>query len=242
MEGPSLNIDDLADELLSAQRGDPDSDKEAEPAPKPGSKKYLIDQIQKVCEASGVPQEESHRELTRLSRSKLKELVAEYVTRAEKKRLADTIGAQSSCDAVVAVTMLRMAHDTVFKIAEPTVDSLAISFTGMTLEGFTENLRQEPQNEQLNEVLKELIRDNPDILGWASNPWARLGLIYAQTAAFTARRYIPDHQINHAAEVGREAGPAHGGGSDGPHDHGSPENWEELHVQPPSPTGSLSEI
>ena len=34
------------------------------------------------------------------------ELVAEYVTRAEKKRLADTIGAQSSCDAVVAVTML----------------------------------------------------------------------------------------------------------------------------------------
>ena len=96
MEGPSLNIDDLADELLSAQRGDPESDKEPEQAPKPGSKKYLIGQIEKVCEASGVPQEESHRELTRLSRSKLKELVAEYVTRAEKKRLADAIGAQSS--------------------------------------------------------------------------------------------------------------------------------------------------
>ena len=52
MEGPSLNIDDLADELLNAQRGDPDSDKEAEQAPKPGSKKYLIGQIEKVCDAS----------------------------------------------------------------------------------------------------------------------------------------------------------------------------------------------
>ena len=180
-------------------------------------------------------------ELTRPSRSEREELVAEDVTRAEKKRLADAIGAQSSCDAVVAVTMLRMAHDTVFKIAEPTVDNLAISFTGMTLAGFTENLRQEPQNEQLNDVLKELMRDNPDILGWASNPWARLGLIYAQTAAFTARRYIPDPQIN-APEVGRQTGPAHGGGSDGPHDHGRPEDWQELHVQPPSPTGSLSEV
>jgi hypothetical protein len=241
MEGPSLDIDDLADELLNAQRGDPDSDKEDEPAPKPGSKKYLIDQIGKICEASGVPQEESHRELTRLSRGKLKELVTEYVTKAEKKRLADTVGAQSSCDAVVAVTMLRMAHDTVFKIAEPTVDSLAISFTGLTLEGFTENLRHEPQNQQLNEVLKELIRDNPDILGWASNPWARLGLIYAQTAAFTARRYIPDHQTN-AAEVGRATGSPHGGGGNGPHDHGGPENWEELHVRTPSPSGSVSEV
>jgi len=241
MEGPSLDIDDLADELLNAQRGDPDSDKEDEPAPKPGSKKYLIDQIGKICEASGVAQGESHRELTRLSRSKLKELVTEYVTKAEKKRLADTVGAQSSCDAVVAVTMLRMAHDTVFKIAEPTVDSLAISFTGLTLEGFTENLRHEPQNQQLNEVLKELIRDNPDILGWASNPWARLGLIYAQTAAFTARRYIPDHQTN-AAEVGRATGSPHGGGGDGPHDHGGPENWEELHVRTPSPSGSVSEV
>ena len=241
MEGPSLDIDDLADELLNAQRGDPDSDKEDEPTPKPGSKKYLIDQIGKICEASGVPQEESHRELTRLSRGKLKELVTEYVTKAEKKRLADTVGAQSSCDAVVAVTMLRMAHDTVFKIAEPTVDSLAISFTGLTLEGFTENLRHEPQNQQLNEVLKELIRDNPDILGWASNPWARLGLIYAQTAAFTARRYIPDHQTN-AAEVGRATGSPHGGGGDGPHDHGGPENREELHVRTPSPAGSVSEV
>ena len=66
MEGPSIDIDDLADDLLAAQRGD-DSEVE-EPAPKPGSKKYLIGQIQKICEASGVPQAESTRELTRMSR------------------------------------------------------------------------------------------------------------------------------------------------------------------------------
>ena len=212
MEGPRLNIDDLANELLASQAGP-----EVEPttAPKPGSKKYLMEQISKVCEASGVPQKETARELSRMSRSSLQALVAEYVTLSEKKAVQDTLGAKSSCDAVLAVTMLRMAHDTAFKVLEPGVDSVAKEWMGMTIEGFTENLRQEPMNEQLNEVLRELVRENPDILGWASNPWARLGLIYAQAMAFTARRYIPEHQTKtqNAPDLdwGPEAAPRGGG-------------------------------
>ena len=241
MEGPSIDIDDLADDLLAAQRGD-DSDVEEElPAPKPGSKKYLIDQIQKICEASGVPQAESTRELTRMSRNKLKELVAEYVALAERKQLADQLGAKSSCDAVLAVTMLRMAHDTVFKMVEPTADSMTRSFTGLTIEGFTNNLREEPVNSQLNEVLRELVRENPDMLGWASNPWTRLAIIYAQCLAFTARKYKPDHYPN-AAEMGRAAYPPHGGRSNGYDDHGGSEDGQVLHVQPPSETGCPSEV
>ena len=146
MEGPSIDIDDLADDLLAAQRGDASDVEEEQPAPKPGSKKYLIDQIQKICEASGVPQAESTRELTRMSRNKLKELVAEYIALAERKQLADQLGAKSSCDAVLAVSMLRMAHDTVFKVIEPTADSLTRSFTGLTIEGFTDNLRDDPRS------------------------------------------------------------------------------------------------
>ena len=239
MEGPSIDIDDLADDLLAAQRGD-DSEVE-EPAPKPGSKKYLIGQIQKICEASGVPQAESTRELTRMSRNKLKELVAEYVAKAEKKQLTDQLGAKSSCDAVLAVSMLRMAHDTVFKVIEPTADSLTRSFTGLTIEGFTENLRDEPVNSQLNEVLRELVRENPDMLGWASNPWTRLAIIYAQCLAFTARKYKPDHYPN-VAEMGRAAYPPHGGRRNGDDDHGSSEDGQVLHVQPPSEAGSPTAV
>ena len=236
MEGPHLDIDQLADELLAAQAGPEDDDKSNQ-APKPGSKKYLIEQIGKICEASGVPQSQTHRELNRMSRQALQALVAEYVTLSEKKAIQDTLGAKSSCDAVLAVTMLRMAHDTAFKVIEPGVDSIAKEWAGVTIEGFTESLRAEPMNTQLNEVLRELVRENPDILGWASNPWARLGLIYAQAMAFTARRYIPEYQTktpNAPAMDWRPEAPARGG-SHGADDHGSPENWEELHVLPLAP-------
>ena len=236
MQGPTLDIDQLADELLASQ-AEPEVD--STQASKPGSKKYLIEQIGKICEASGVPQSQTQRELNRMSRSALQALVAEYVTLSEKKAFQDTLGAKSSCDAVLAVTMLRMAHDTAFKVIEPGVDSIAKEWAGVTIEGFTERLREEPMNQQLNEVLRELVRENPDILGWASNPWARLGLIYAQAMAFTARRYIPDHQIKteNAPEMDwRPQAPARGGGH-GADDHGGPENWEELHVFPSSPKG-----
>ena len=132
MEGPRLNIDDLANELLASQAG---PEVESTAAPKPGSKKYLMEQIGKICEASGVPQKETARELSRMSRSSLQALVAEYVTLSEKKAVQDTLGAKSSCDAVLAVTMLRMAHDTAFKVLEPGVDSVAKEWMGMTIEG-----------------------------------------------------------------------------------------------------------
>ena len=236
MQGPSLNIDDLANELLASQAGPEDDEPQA---PKPGSKKYLIDQISKICEASGVPQSQTNRELNRMSRSGLQGLVAEYVTLSEKKHIQDTLGAKSSCDAVLAVTMLRMAHDTAFKMIEPGVDSIAKEWAGMTIEGFTENLRQEPMNQQLNDVIRELVRENPDILGWAQNPWARLGLIYAQAMAFTARRYKPDHQTKTQNAPAMDWGPSTPprGRGDGHDDNGGSQNWEELHVQPPSPQG-----
>ena len=243
MEGPSLDIDQLADELLAAQAG-PEDEKAPSPAPKPGSKKYLIEQVGKICDASGVPQRESHRELSRMSRKDLQALIAEYVTLGEKKAFQDTLGAKSSCDAVLAVTMLRMAHDTAFKVVEPAVDSIAKEWTGLTIEGFTDNLKQEPVNQQLNMVLQELVRENPDILGWAANPWARLGLIYAQTIAFTARKHKPGHQTKTENAPEMDWGPrtAARGGGHGADDHGRKEDWEELHVQPPSPAGSLSEV
>ena len=241
MQGPTLDIDQLADELLASQ-AEPEVD--STQASKPGSKKYLIEQIGKICEASGVPQSQTQRELNRMSRSALQALVAEYVTLSEKKAFQDTLGAKSSCDAVLAVTMLRMAHDTAFKVIEPGVDSIAKEWAGVTIEGFTERLREEPMNQQLNEVLRELVRENPDILGWASNPWARLGLIYAQAMAFTARKHIPEYQTKkpNAPEMDwRPEAPARGG-SHGVDDHGGPENWEELHVRTPSPAGSISEV
>ena len=47
-----------------------------------------------------------------------------------------------------------------------------------TIQGFVTRMKEEPMNEQLNDVLRELLADNADILQWTSNPGVRLCLIY----------------------------------------------------------------
>ena len=77
-----------------------------------------------------------------------------------------------------------------------------------TLQGFVSKMKEEPINEQLNDVLRELLAENADILQWTSNPGVRLCLIYLQALAFTARRLRPGeslHNVNGALQVGPAA-------------------------------------
>ena len=83
-----------------------------------GSKRYLVDQIVRITEAAGVPLKDSCRDMMRMKKDKLQELVTEYVAEAQRKEMADRLGAQSSCDNVIAVAMVRMLHDTAMVMVE----------------------------------------------------------------------------------------------------------------------------
>ena len=74
-----------------------------------------------------------------------------------------------------------------------------------TIQGFVAKMKEEPMNEQLDNVLRELMADNADILQWTTNPAVRLCLIYVQALAFTARRLKPGQTINGALQVGPAA-------------------------------------
>ena len=201
MQGPNI-MHALNEELLAVAV--PPEAPEPEAATRIGSKKYLIEQIVKLTEASGVPLRDSLRDMQRMKKDDLKSLVTQYVADAQRKEMADRLGAQSSCDNVIAVTMVRMLHDTAMTMVERGGDAVARRYD-YTIQGFVGKMKEEPMNEQLDNVLRELIADNADILQWTSNPGVRLGLIYVQALAFTARRLKPGETINGALQVGPTA-------------------------------------
>ena len=112
--------------------------------------------------------------------------------------MADRLGAASSCDNVIAVSMVRMMHDTAMVLVEKGGDMVAKRYD-YTIQGFVSKMKEEPINEQLNDVLRELLAENADILQWTSNPGVRLCLIYIQALAFTARRLKPGESVKDGA-------------------------------------------
>ena len=201
MEGPNI-MTAMNDELLAM--ASPKEEAPPEPASKVGSKKYLVDQIVKITEAAGLPLQDSCRDMMRMKKQQLQGLVTDYVAASQRKEMADRLGAQSSCDNVIAVTMVRMMHDTAMVLVEKGGDMVAKRYD-YTIQGFVSKMKEEPINEQLNDVLRELLAENADILQWTSNPGVRLCLIYIQALAFTARRVKPAPSVNGAGAMGPEA-------------------------------------
>ena len=205
MEAPNI-MHAMNEELLNL--ANPQEEAPPEPTAKIGSKKYLVDQVVKICEASGVPLKDSCRDMMRMKKQQLQGLVTEYMSLAQRKQMADRLGAESSCENVIAVTMVRMLHDTAMAFVEKGGDFVCRKYD-YTIKGFVAKLKEEPMNEQLDNVLRELIAENADILEWTNSPGIRLALIYIQALAFTARRVKHDPTTNGTRQMGPAARAAH---------------------------------
>ena len=205
MEAPNI-MHAMNEELLNL--ANPQEEAPPEPTAKIGSKRYLVDQIVKICEASGVPLKDSCRDMMRMKKQQLQGLVTEYMSLAQRKQMADRLGAESSCENVIAVTMVRMLHDTAMAFVEKGGDFVCRKYD-YTIKGFVAKLKDEPMNEQLDNVLRELIAENADILEWTNSPGIRLALIYIQALAFTARRVKHDPTTNGTRQMGPAARAAH---------------------------------
>ena len=238
MQGPNI-MDALNEELLTlAVPKEPAAEPEA--ASKVGSKKYLVEQIVRITEAAGLPLQDSCRDMMRMKKQQLQGLVTDYVAASQRKEMADRLGAKSSCDNVIAVSMVRMMHDTAMVLVEKGGDAMARRYD-YTIQGFVSKMKEEPINEQLNDVLRELLAENADILQWTTNPGVRLCLIYIQALAFTARRVKPAQSVKDGAvPVGPEARAPDQRWSREPHVGGPPQVWEERALHDIAEAGSSS--
>ena len=152
------------------------------------SKSAIIDKIFQVCEQTDQIPTESKTTLKRMSKKKLQETLAGYIEVGLKRKIQQQMNVQPGDDEkqnqeMMALSCLRMAHDTVSRLTETCVQN----FTPYTIKGFTDSLKQPDTSMALNECLLEIAREM-DVMEHLSNPYTKLLLIWSGGIAYNLRK------------------------------------------------------
>ena len=205
LEAPCLkgvaNDESLKQELLGAQiPEDPTGDK-----PKKGTKLYIVSQIEHLCGTAGIPVTESNRELMRQGKAQLKATLARYMEIASERRMKAHAGItdvpaeeESSSDNRKAnVMILRLLHDTVLGGIERAYESYGSPYTGISVDGLTARLQEEPHSSRVDEILVQIAEEQPELLDMFESPYARLGLCWLMAAVAVGRRKTAEDVNGH---------------------------------------------
>lgn len=191
----------LRQELLSAQiPEDPAGDN-----PKKGTKQYIVCQIEHLCSTAGIPVTESNRELMRQGKAQLKATLARYMEIASERRMKAHAGITdvpkeeeaSSDNRKANVMILRLLHDTILGGVERAYESYGSSYTGITIDGLTARLQEEPHTSRVDEILVQIAEEQPELLDMFESPYARLGLCWLMAAVAVGRRKTKEEVNGH---------------------------------------------
>jgi len=182
------------DELLESLETDEEANQNgnADPnIPKIGTKSHIISRIREVCQKGNILLEETETVLKRKSKHELKLLLALYIERVMERQIHEKLKMQvpQGCvdsqekDKLVAVSMLRMLHDSCCKTLEYGVQN----YSPYTIQGFCANLKEENVSAEINKCLLE-IAEEQDILQYVTSPYARLGICWASAVMTTVRK------------------------------------------------------
>ena len=192
------NDEALKQELLSAAVPSIDGEN-----PRKGTKLYIVSQIEHLCGTAGIPIEESTRELLRQGKAQLKATLARYMEMASERRMKAHAGLTdlpveeeaSSGNRKANVMVLRLLHDTVLGGIERAYEAYGSGYTGITIEGLTSRLRDEPHTSRVDEILVQIAEEQPELLDMFESPYARLGLCWLMAAVAVGRRKA-DNKVN----------------------------------------------
>ena len=237
----------LKQELLSAHiPANDDANK-----PRRGTKLYLISQIEHLCGTAGIPVDESNRELMRKSKAELKATLARYMELASSRRMKAHAGLtdvpveeeSSSENRKANIMILRLLHDTMLGGLERTYEAYGSDYTGITIDGLTARLQEEPHTSRVDEILVQIAEEQPELLDMFESPYARLGLCWLMAAVAVGRRKAPSNTNGYrrdipplpghgSAALGRRPAAADGGERVQPPDLRPKESREKLPDEP----------
>ena len=204
MEKPCLkgvaNEEAMKQELLSAQVPSTEGGQ-----PRKGTKLYIVSQIEHLCGTAGIPIEESSRELLRQGKQQLKATLARYMEMASERRMKAHAGLTdvpveeeaSSGNRKANIMVLRLLHDTVLGGIERAYEAYGSGYTGITIEGLTSRLQEEPHTSRVDEILVQIAEEQPELLDMFESPYARLGLCWLMAAVAVGRRKAEDKVNGH---------------------------------------------
>jgi hypothetical protein len=174
----------LIEELVLAQE-EPQVEKKS---PKRNSKQELIDKIISLSQDVNEPVLESDSQLKRMNKGQLTEKLASLVEKRIEFEATKVLGIdkeQAGNPFLVNLAALRMFHDIACNSVERLVDRTSKSH-GMTLEGFTKNMRE--SRESVDLILSEIAQTYPDVLEKFSSPWTRLSLLWCSNVMVTLKK------------------------------------------------------
>ena len=164
----------LVEELLQISEADIDGATETR-VPRRNTKQDIISQVWKLRDEAKVQMDHSETALRRMSKSQLAELLASMMETASRDALAKSLGAVNADPSSITLAALRMMWDTCVGGLEKG-SSCVLPSMGYSLDGLLKNSQSEPTSDVINQCLREIAIDNPQILAQIASPYARLGM------------------------------------------------------------------
>ena len=189
----------LNNELLKEDEAPSDE----KPSPKRNSKEELTAKILKVVDVYALDFTYSDTKLKRMNKVELQKLLASVVEEGVKHDLAKSVGADPRLgDQGITLGALRMVHNLCATGFEKVWNSYGAKYTGYECEGFSETLRDPSVQTSVDDCLREIAKQNPEILEYFDSPYTRLALVWSGCLITCIKK--KDHRIkeNYAERMG----------------------------------------
>ena len=206
----------LNNELLKTE--DPPEEK---CLPKRNSKEELTAKILKVVETYNLDFTYSDTRLKRMNKGELTKLLASVVEEGVKQDLARSVGADPRLgDQGITLGALRMIHNLCATGLEKGFNAFGTPYTGYECHGFAETLRDPSVQCNVDDCLREIAKENPEILEYFDSPYTRLALVWAGCIITCIKKQEVSINRHYARRMGPEKGfrpsPRSPGGRGGP--------------------------
>jgi hypothetical protein len=163
---------------------------------KSNSKKALIDKIKLLCEKQNITLGESDTKLNRMNKADLGKLLAKKIEQTMQQQILqqanfkniESTGLSNSRE-ILALSTLKIGLHCINNVIERGAGYLLDKGnTNLTIDGFSQNFKQPEIDNEVNECLKVIIAEHPDIISQISSPYIRLLLVYGTVVAQTIQK------------------------------------------------------
>ena len=190
----------LNNELLHA---DVPEEKKEEKKPKRNSKDDITKKILQIVEKYQLDFEVTDTKMRRMSKTELHKLLARVMEQCVKIDMAKSVGVDPRANGkVITMGALRMIHNLCATGFEKVFNTYGTEYTGYECEGFSETLRDPSVQTSVDDCLREIAKQNPEILEYFDSPYTRLALVWSGCLITCIKK--KDHRIkeNYAERMG----------------------------------------
>ena len=195
------------------------------------TKRQIIQKIKQVCEEHGLTLEESDTSLQRSSQTQLQRLLAKKTEELIQKKMKQSVMKDNTVESenmreVMCVATLNYGLQTLNKIIDRTANAV-LPRAGYKLDHFEERFMEPRTQQEIVDILRMIVRENPEMVEHIASPYLRLGLVYVGCVSMSLQKVAPQDKYGALRRAYHpKVQPVR-------HPNGGKPTAEELHGKPP---------